>query len=134
MKQAGLKLSPDKFICSKLKLCFWVMLCLKTGNDLIQQMQQKWLNSQDLQMVSKQNNLFAKASYYRRFIKNFANTARPLIELTKKDASFSWTEDCDNALNTLKSALTSTDAVFFHRYSHTARAIAYTSRSLNKAE
>ena len=33
-------------------------------------------------------------SYYRRFIKNFAEIARPLHRLTETHASFHWTEQC----------------------------------------
>jgi hypothetical protein len=39
--------------------------------------------------------------YQCPFIPNFANIARPLVALTKKDHPFSWTEECITALNTL---------------------------------
>ena len=44
-------------------------------------------------------------NYYRRFIKNFAETALPLTELTKADAkekSFTWSTDAHNAFVALK--------------------------------
>ena len=34
------------------------------------------------------------ASYYRRFIKNFSQTATPLYNLLKKDINYEWTEEC----------------------------------------
>ncbi|GBG71817.1 hypothetical protein CBR_g9227 [Chara braunii] len=45
------------------------------------------------------------ASYYRKFIKNFSGIAAPLTDLTKKDASFLWTSECQEAFTRLKEAL-----------------------------
>ncbi len=41
-------------------------------------------------------------SYYRRFVKDFAQHARPLHELTKKNARFDWNEECQRAFERLK--------------------------------
>ena len=46
------------------------------------------------------------ASYYRRFILGFANIARPLHRLCDKGAKFLWTEECNEAFENLKTALT----------------------------
>ena len=35
-------------------------------------------------------------SYYRKFVKNFADIARPLHKLTERDVSFNWSEECDS--------------------------------------
>ena len=45
-------------------------------------------------------------NYYRKFVKDFAHIASPLHDLTKKGAAFLWTEECQNAFETLKQALT----------------------------
>jgi hypothetical protein len=46
------------------------------------------------------------ASYYRKFIKNFAKIAAPLINLLKKSAvTYDWDEACDEAFGTLKGIL-----------------------------
>ena len=45
------------------------------------------------------------AGYYRKFIKDFSKIARPLINLTKKDSTFTWTEECNQAFNKLKESL-----------------------------
>ena len=44
------------------------------------------------------------ASYYRRFIQNFADVVAPLHNLTQKDV-FSWSNDCSRAFKTLKCKL-----------------------------
>ena len=45
------------------------------------------------------------ASYYRRFVKNFAKTAQPLHNLTQKGAVFCWTPGCEEAFQQLKQRL-----------------------------
>jgi len=46
------------------------------------------------------------ASYYRKFIKNFAKIATPLTNLLKKSAvTYEWVEACDEAFETLKGIL-----------------------------
>lgn len=47
------------------------------------------------------------ASYYRRYIKGFANIAHPLYQLTMKGASFRWTSSCQEAFHALKVSLMS---------------------------
>ena len=47
------------------------------------------------------------ASYYRKFVPNFATVARPLHALTKKDVPFLWSSECQDALTKLKKLLTS---------------------------
>jgi hypothetical protein len=40
--------------------------------------------------------------YYRRFIRNYAIIAAPLIELTQKDRGFIWNEEHQEAYEALK--------------------------------
>ena len=35
------------------------------------------------------------ASYYRRFVKNFAHLAAPLQRLTEKGKQWAWSEECE---------------------------------------
>ena len=44
--------------------------------------------------------------YQRPFIPHYANIARPLTALTKKNHPFSWTPECRTALDTLINAIT----------------------------
>ena len=48
------------------------------------------------------------ASYYRRFVKGFAQIASPLFKLTEKNKKWQWEEDCNQAFLQLKNKLTST--------------------------
>ena len=46
------------------------------------------------------------ASYYRRFVPNFAKVASPLHALTRQDIPFQWTAQCQLAFEKLKDLLT----------------------------
>ena len=51
------------------------------------------------------------ADFYRRFIKDFSKNSRPLANLLQKDVPFVFDDDCVEAFETLKKALTSTPIV-----------------------
>lgn len=46
-------------------------------------------------------------NFYRRFIENYSRISRPLNQLTRKDATFTWTDECQQAFEDLKQRLTS---------------------------
>ena len=45
------------------------------------------------------------ATYYRRFIKDFAKVARPLHQLTENNRVFNWNKQCDSAFEQLNRKL-----------------------------
>jgi hypothetical protein len=51
------------------------------------------------------------AGFYRRFIQNFSQIARPLMDLLAKDAPFFFTEECIESFHTLKKALISAPVI-----------------------
>jgi hypothetical protein len=53
------------------------------------------------------------ANYYRRYIRNFSETAKPLYSLCKKDVEYKWSNECETAFITLKEKLT-TSPVLIH--------------------
>ena len=57
------------------------------------------------QSITEVRAFMALVSYHRRHIQSFAEVARPLHELTKKDMRFSWEEPQERAFNVLKEAL-----------------------------
>lgn len=109
------------------------------------------------QSVTDVRSFLGLSSYYRRFIKNFAEISRPLNDLLKKNVGFMWTTDQQRSFEILKRALTTepvlghfnkecpieihTDAsgigigaVLVQRQGEEEKVIAYASRTLQKAE
>ncbi|CAG2243204.1 Retrovirus-related Pol polyprotein from transposon 17.6,Retrovirus-related Pol polyprotein from transposon 412,Retrovirus-related Pol polyprotein from transposon 297 [Mytilus edulis] len=96
-------------------------------------------------------------SFYRRFVKNYADIVRPMTDLTKKGKKFVWTDQCETAFHRIKQELTGANimghpnnadefildvdasgtgigAVLQQVQEGRERYIAYASRSLNRAE
>ena len=55
--------------------------------------------------VTELRQFLGLASYYRRFVAQFAKIASPLHRLTGKDVRWEWTEDCQTAFSELKQRL-----------------------------
>lgn len=51
--------------------------------------------------------LLGMCGFYRRFVPNFAAVTTPLTNLLKKGMKFSWSRDCEKALETVKLILAS---------------------------
>ena len=56
------------------------------------------------------------ASYYRRFMPAFAKVSAPLRALTKKNATFLWTAECETAFVELKRLLTTAPVLAYPRF------------------
>ena len=61
------------------------------------------------------------AGYYRCYVKGFATIAAPLRALTRKDAVFHWSEDCQTAFDQLKTRLTTSPITAFPDFSQAFR-------------
>ena len=60
------------------------------------------------------------ATYYAKFVPDFAGIAAPLHNLTKKGVDFLWSADCDFAFRTLKEKLTSSPVLAYPDFSPSA--------------
>ncbi|WVZ89090.1 hypothetical protein U9M48_035544, partial [Paspalum notatum var. saurae] len=111
------------------------------------------LNWKQPETVTEIRSFLGLAGYYHRFIKDFSKTAKPMTSLTKKNAKYVWSSNCDEAFQTLKKLLTSAPVLAqpdvtkpFDVYCDAfgngfgcvlmqeVRVIAYTSRQLRKHE
>ena len=57
--------------------------------------------------LNKLRSFLGAASWYRKFIANFAAIAEPLTALMRKNAKYIWTEDQDRTFNKLKALMAS---------------------------
>ena len=55
--------------------------------------------------VTQLRSLTAFRNYYRKFVKNFAEVAKPLYRLTSKGVKFSWEREHEDAFQLLKRKL-----------------------------
>lgn len=55
--------------------------------------------------------------YYRKFIKDFAHVAEPLIDLSRGTHSFKWTDACTAAFDTLRTALVTAPILVYPNFS-----------------
>ena len=107
LRQAGLKLQPHKckFLQSQVTYLGHVVSAQGVSPDPEKTSKIKsWPVPQSAQEVQR---FLGLANYYRRFIKDFATMAKPLHRLTEKGVPFTWTLECEQAFNFLKTQLTS---------------------------
>ncbi|WVZ49338.1 hypothetical protein U9M48_000706 [Paspalum notatum var. saurae] len=64
------------------------------------------LNWKQPESVTEIRSFLGLAGYYRRFIKSFSKTAKPMTSLTKKNAKYMWSPNCEEAFQSLKRSLT----------------------------
>lgn len=107
IKEAGLTLSRNKchFCKSELKYLGYVVnskgLLVDPGKvDAI-------LRIPTPKSVTEVRRIMGMASWYRRFIPNFASVIAPLSSLLRKNQRFLWDEYCDTALTNIKEHLVS---------------------------
>ena len=155
---AGLKLKPDKCRLLQPEVVFLGHVVSGDGVRPDPTNVDKVINWPQPETSKQVKQFVATASYYRRFVRDFAKIARPLIELTKIGKEFLWSTACQDAFSTLKEKLTSPPVMGYPRndagdflldvdasgvgiggvlaqiQDEQERVISYGSRALNKAE
>ena len=157
LKHANLKLKPTKCCLFRRQVAYLGHIVSEQGVATDPNKVHKvktWPTPTSVQEVRR---FIGLASYYRRFVKDFATIAEPLHNLTKKNAHFQWSTEHQSAFDTLKHCLTTapilgypldqgemildTDAsdtgigaVLSQMQDGAERVLAYGSRKLAKAE
>ncbi|CAI5689901.1 unnamed protein product [Oreochromis niloticus] len=107
LQQANLKLKPAKCCLFRRKVAYLGHVVsehgVATDPSKVQKVQM-WPAPTSIHEVRR---FIGLASYYRRFVKDFASIAEPLHNLTKKNAHFQWHAEHQAAFNKLKCRLTS---------------------------
>jgi len=105
--QAGLKLKPSKCALFQKKVKFLGSIVSSEGTEPDPEKVQAVAEWPTPQTLTEVRAFVALARYYRRHIQSFAEMARPLHELTKKNVRFFWGDAQEGAFQQLKQALTS---------------------------
>lgn len=106
-RDVNLKLNPNKCEFFKHEVYFLGHKCTQNGLLPDEKKTSAMLNYERPRDKDAVKRFVAFANYYRRFIKNFADIARPLSSLTRKKIEFVWNEECEIAFQKLKNSLIS---------------------------
>ena len=68
--------------------------------------------------VTQVRSFTAFCSYYRKFVKNFAEVAKPLYRLTSKGVKFTWEKEHEDAFQLLKTRLLQAPYLAFPNFCH----------------
>ena len=68
--------------------------------------------------VTQVRSFTAFCNYYRKFVKNFAEVAKPLYGLTSKAVKFTWKEEHEEAFQLLKMRLLQAPILSFPNFSY----------------
>lgn len=117
LRQAGLKLQP-----AKCKLCQKEVRFLGhviSENGIATDPEKTAVIATWPVPESKKNiqQFLGLANYYRRFIKDFGTTAKPLQRLLEKNVAFEWTQQCQAAFDHLRKCLMTTPILAFPDHS-----------------
>ena len=157
MREGGLKLKPSKchFFQPEVEFLGHVI----SGDGVLPSPAnvEKLVNWPRPATVTEVRGFVGLGSYYRRFVKNFTKMVKALVNLTRMDVKFEWTAECEQAFQELKKTLIGPDIMAYPRsdcpfildtdacdvgigavlsqiQEGRERVIAYSSRSLEKAE
>ena len=157
LKEANLRLKPAKCSFCKTKVSYLGHIVSRQGVATDPEKTNKVSNWPILTTISDIQRFLELASYYRRFVKNYATIASPLHKLTERGRQFNWTSDCTTAFASLKQKLTNAPILAFPDFTQPflldtdasqfgigailsqvidgkENVIAYASRTLSKAE
>lgn len=115
LKEGNLELNPGKYqlFCKEVKFLRHIFSTngISTDPEKVQAVR-KWPTPRTVKEV---RSFLGLCSYYRKFIKDFAEITNPLHQLTEKRNQFLWTEKCGGAFSCLKEKLVTSTILAYPR-------------------
>ena len=105
LRGAGLKLKPSKCHLFRTSVLYLGYVVSADGVTTDPEKVQAVANWPVPKCKKEVRSFLGLASYYRRFVKGFAEIASPLHELTAKSKPFVWSDQCQSAFDELKRRL-----------------------------
>ena len=164
LEQAGLKLKPSKCELFKQRITYLGHVVSKDGVGTCSDKTEAIRKWPVPKTVTDVRSFLGFVGYYRRFIEGFSQVSRPLVELTcgpeasRGGHEVTWTEECQQAFETLKEACSTSPVLAYADFSRPFkvytdasglglgatiyqeqvegpdRVVAYASRSLSRTE
>ncbi|KAL1254821.1 hypothetical protein QQF64_012882 [Cirrhinus molitorella] len=106
LHQANLKLKPVKCCLFRRRVVYLGHIISEHGIATDPEKVRKICEWPQPMSVNEVRQFVGLASYYRRFVKDFATVAKPLHNLLRKHARFHWTSESQQAFDKLKELLT----------------------------
>ena len=115
MASKGFTLNPNKCEFSRTSIDFFGLTFSAEGIAIQGSKIEALIGANNPKNASEVRSILGLANYCSRFIEHLATTVKPLNDLTKKKAKFEWTQTQAEALNKLKTTLTTTALSYFNK-------------------
>ena len=106
LKENNLYIKPEKCVWKVQKIGFLGVVIGPDGIEMEKEKVDRVLSWPEPRNVKDIRKFLGLANYYRRFIKNFAQVARPMNVLMRKDVKWQWEEEQQKAFDELKRIFT----------------------------
>ena len=104
-RSSGLKLKPSKCVLFQNRVMYLGHIVSESGITTDPGKIERICEWPVPENVTEIKSFLGLASYYRRFVPNFAQVARPLHKLKEANVEFVWTPECQSSFQTLKTLL-----------------------------
>ena len=118
LRAAGLKLKPKKCDLFQTQVNYLGHVLDKTGIRPDPKKLEAVRDWERPKTVTQVRSFTAFCNYYRKFVKNFAEVAKPLYRLTSKGVKFTWEEEHEDAFQLLKTRLLQAPILAFPNFRH----------------
>ena len=106
LRFANLKLSPDKSEIFQSSIKFVGMTVSNKGIAIDKDRVKAIVNLKSPTTVKDLQKVLGIFQYSRKYIRNFASISQPLYALLQRNTKFVWSNECEEAMKTLKNAIT----------------------------